>query len=65
MSKYRLKIATVTTSRADFGILFPVISYLNGLKKINHKLIVTGSHFLKKYGSSLQEINEKIKKNST
>ena len=63
MSKYRLKIATVTTSRADFGILFPVISYLNGLKKINHKLIVTGSHFLKKYGSSLQEINEKkIKK---
>ena len=63
MKQYKLKIDTISTSRADFGILLPLISCLDKSKDVNHKLIVTGSHFLKKYGLTVEEVKEKnIKK---
>ena len=50
------KIFTVTSSRSEFGILKNIILKLSALKKINHKLIVTGTHLEKKFGSTIDEI---------
>lgn len=50
------KIAALTTSRADFDLLNPVLQILNKDKKINLKLIVSGSHFDKKFGYTYKDI---------
>ena len=50
------KIFTVTSSRSEFGILKNIILKLSSLKKINHKLIVTGTHLEKKFGETIDEI---------
>lgn len=50
------KIFTVTSSRSEFGILKNIILKLSSLKKINHKLIVTGTHLEKKFGQTIDEI---------
>jgi len=56
------KICVITGSRAEFGLLKNLIKRLIKSKKIEVKLIVTGSHLSKKYGLTLDEINkEKIK----
>lgn len=56
------KIAIFTTSRADFGILLPLIKKLNKLRNIKSFLFVGGSHLSKKKGETINEIlNEKIK----
>jgi UDP-hydrolysing UDP-N-acetyl-D-glucosamine 2-epimerase len=55
-------IAIFTTSRADFGILLPLIKKLNELKNIKSFLFVGGSHLSKKKGQTINEIlQEKIK----
>ena len=56
------KIVFFTGSRADFGLLSNLIKKVQ--KKIsNTYLIVSGTHFSKKYGFTLNEIkNEKIRK---
>lgn len=60
-SKFK-KICVITGSRAEFGLLKNLINRLNKSKKIELKLIVTGSHLSKKYGLTLDEIKkEKIK----
>ena len=59
------KICIITGSRAEFGLLKNLINGLNKSKKIELKLIVTGSHLSKKYGLTLDEIkkeNIKIEK---
>ena len=51
-----MKIAIITSSRADFGLLKDLIT---GLKKKNFfkvSLIATGSHFSEKYGNTYKEI---------
>jgi len=56
------KIAIFTTSRADFGILLPLIKKLNKLRYIKSHLFVGGSHLSKKRGETINEIlKEKIK----
>ena len=60
----KLEIGLVTVNRSDFGIQKKLIKELNTNKKINLHLIVTGSHFDKKYGYTVNEILEdKIKIN--
>ena len=60
----KLKIGLVTVNRSDFGIQKKLIKELNINKKIDLHLIVTGSHFDKKYGYTANEILEdKIKIN--
>lgn len=61
----RKKIAVVTSSRADFGILTNLIKQIQKSKKLELQLIVSGSHTLNIKNSSLNEIlsqNIKIKK---
>ncbi len=58
----RKKICFISSTRADFGIMSKFIETLQKDKSLDFKLIVTGSHLKKKYGSTFKEIkNEKIK----
>lgn len=50
------KILIISSSRADYDLLEPVISKLKSDKKINSKLLVTGSHFDKNFGYTYKEI---------
>ena len=52
------KIIYVTSSRADFGIVSSLLLKLEKSSKIDFYLIVTGTHFLKKFGYSFQEIED-------
>ncbi len=56
------KIAVVTATRAEYGLLSPVIKEL--IKHENDdlriELIVTGTHLSAKYGRTIEEINDRI-----
>lgn len=52
------KIGIVTSTRADFGLLLPVITALRRYEKegIRVELVVTGTHLSDKYGYTVTEI---------
>lgn len=50
------KVCLITTNRADYGLQRNLIFLLKKNKKINFKLLVSGSHHSKEYGSSIKEI---------
>ncbi len=56
------KIAVVTTTRAEYGLLSPVIKELRKreTEEIRVKLIVTGTHLSDKYGRTIDEINDRV-----
>ena len=55
------KIIIITSNRSDYGIQKNLIKLLKQDKKINLKLLVTGSHLLQKFGFTKNEIiNDKI-----
>lgn len=53
-----MKISVITATRAEYGILKPLITKLNNDRDIELQLIVTGTHLSKKYGNTQQEIIE-------
>lgn len=57
-----IKIAVVTATRAEYGLLSPVIRELrkNENEELRIELIVTGTHFSKSYGMTITEISERI-----
>ena len=60
--KFKKKICFVTGSRSEYGLLRNIIIPLKKEKTISSKLIVTGSHLLKQYGNTSNEIlRDKIK----
>lgn len=52
------KIAVVTSTRAEFGLLMPVIKELRRYENDNFyiELIVTGTHLVDVYGNTIEEI---------
>jgi GDP/UDP-N,N'-diacetylbacillosamine 2-epimerase (hydrolysing) len=52
------KIFVLSTSRADFDLIYPIISILK--KKADVKILLSGSHFEKKFGYTYKEV---VKKN--
>lgn len=55
-------ICIATTTRADYGLLLPVIKELEKQNKVNYKLVVTGTHLSNSFGKTIKEIeNDKIK----
>ena len=54
-----MKVFLLTSTRADFGLLSNLIIEIKKNKKINLKVIVTGSHLSKKHGLSFKEIKKK------
>lgn len=56
------KIAIVTATRAEYGLLSPIIKELRKQESQNLKvdLIVTGTHLSESYGMTIQEIDDRI-----
>jgi len=52
------RIGVVTGTRAEFGILKPLLKKIEEDKNLDLKLLVTGMHLLKKYGSTINEIKD-------
>lgn len=59
MSKRKRRVAVVTGTRAEFGLLESVIQAIARRKRIETRLIVTGMHLLKKFGHTIDEIRGK------
>ena len=49
-------IAVTTGTRAEYGILRPLLHEINQNKKLGLLLVVTGSHLSKDHGMSIKEI---------
>jgi len=52
------KIAVVTGTRAEFGILKPLLKKIVDSAGLELKLMVTGMHLLEKYGLTVNEVRE-------
>lgn len=53
-----MRIAIVTLSRSDYASLRPVIRAARAESAIEVKLVAGGSHLLKRYGSSIEQIEK-------
>ena len=53
-----MKICTVTGSRADFFILKDLILKIQKDSKIDHSLLVTGSHNSNFFGNTIKDIKK-------
>jgi len=59
----KFRVFTLSSARSDFGILSSLIKKLEKSKKFDSRLIVSGSHFERKFGLTVNEIKrDKIKK---
>ena len=56
------KIAVVTATRAEYGLLSPVIKALRAKESdvLKIELIVTGTHLSQEYGMTVSEIDDRI-----
>lgn len=56
------KIGVITSTRAEYGLLSPVIKELRKFEDESFlvELIVTGTHLSEKYGLTINEINDRI-----
>lgn len=52
------KIAVVTGTRAEYGILKPLLKKIIESERLELNLIVTGLHLLERYGLTIKEIEE-------
>lgn len=50
----------MTTNRADFGLLSPVIHKLNKVKTVDLSVLVTGNHLNKKFGETISEVKQTL-----
>lgn len=53
-----IKIDIVTTTRAEYGLMRPLIKRMSGDVEIDVKLLVTGTHLSEKYGYTYSEIQK-------
>ena len=51
-----MKILIVTGTRADYSILYPLISLVNSSSAHQLQLVVTGNHLSDKYGNTIDDI---------
>ena len=56
ISKEKCKILCITGTRADYPRVKSVLKELESNENFNLQIIATGSHLLKEYGYSVQEI---------
>lgn len=57
-AKKRRKIAVVTGSRADYGLLYWIIKGINDSKELKLQLMVTGQHLSKRFGKTVKVIEK-------
>lgn len=53
-----MKVGILTSSRADFGIYYPLVKKLCSDKFFEVEIIVFGTHLKKEYGYTIEEINK-------
>lgn len=53
-----IKIGVLTSSRADFGIYYPLLKKLDNYKSFDLEIIAFGTHLSKKFGETINEIYE-------
>lgn len=53
-----LKIAVITSTRAEYGLLYPLIVKLRQEEHFELQLLVSGTHLLEKYGKTIRYIEE-------
>lgn len=58
MTEKKLKICAVTTTRADYGIMRPLLLKLGKADWVDLVLAVTGTHLLKAFGMTIREIEK-------
>ena len=58
---YKKKIIFVTSTRADFGKLKSLIRITKANLRFEVKIVVTGMHLLKKFGSTYREVTKSFK----
>ena len=56
--KMKKKILVTTGTRAEYGILRPILNEIIKSKKLKLYLVVTGTHLSKKYGYTINEIKK-------
>ena len=61
MTEKKLKICAVTTTRADYGIMRPLLLKLNKADWCDLVLAVTGTHLLKAFGYTIKEVEKNFK----
>ncbi|MDA9689408.1 UDP-N-acetylglucosamine 2-epimerase [Betaproteobacteria bacterium] len=49
-------ITVATTSRSEYGILYPLLRKIDNDKELNLHLLISGSHLSKEYGKTISEI---------
>jgi len=58
----KLNIVFFSANRAEYSLIYPFLKIFKKHKFFNVELVVTGSHFSKKFGSSIKEIKkDKVK----
>ena len=50
------KICVITGTRAEYGLLKPLLNKISKSKKLELYLVVSGMHLSKKYGYTINEI---------
>ena len=59
--KLKKKIFVITTCRADYYLLRPLLQQINKSKKLKGCLVATGSHISKKHGYTIKSIKKDFK----
>jgi GDP/UDP-N,N'-diacetylbacillosamine 2-epimerase (hydrolysing) len=54
----RRKVCVITGTRAEFGLLMPVMKKIKGSDSLELQVIVTGMHLLPEYGKTISEISQ-------
>ena len=57
--KKQKKICTILVDRANFGRLYPVMKELNKSKKIDQKILISGSMLLNRFGNTIDIVKKK------
>ncbi len=52
------KVCVVTATRAEYGLLYPLIARLQENRNLELQLLVTGAHLEKAYGETVKEIEK-------
>lgn len=55
---FRFRVGVVTGSRAEFGLLVPVLRAMSSSRRLQTRLIVTGMHLLPRFGKTIDHIRE-------
>ena len=54
------KIAYVSGTRADFGLMTPVLNAIRDSEKLNLQLYATGMHLMPEFGETINHIKKEF-----